>query len=47
MTMIEAPQTGKPVEFGSYNPSGLPYGTHMFTILRFVTSARSGPGSGA
>jgi len=45
MTMIEAPETGKPVEFGSYNPSGLPYGTHMFTILRFVST--SGSGSGA
>jgi cell wall-associated NlpC family hydrolase len=42
MTMIEAPQTGMPVKFGSYNPSGLPYGTHLFTILRFLTTTRSG-----
>ena len=42
MTMIEAPETGEPVKFGSYNPSSLTYGTHMFTILRFINT-----GSGA
>jgi cell wall-associated NlpC family hydrolase len=37
MTMINAPETGKPVGFASYNPAGLPFGTHMFTILRFIS----------
>lgn len=44
MTMINAPTTGQPVGFASYSPSGLPYGTHMFTILRFIST---GPGSGS
>ena len=38
MTMINAPETGKPVGFVSYNPAGLPYGTHLFTILRFIST---------
>ena len=42
MTMINAPETGKPVGFASYNPAGLPYGTHLLTILRFITAAAPG-----
>ena len=43
MTMVNAPQTGKPVGLASYNPAGLPYGTHLLTILRFtVTAATAG-----
>jgi cell wall-associated NlpC family hydrolase len=38
MTMVNAPETGEPVGFASYNPAGLPYGTHMFTILRFIST---------
>lgn len=38
MTMINAPETGEPVGFASYNPAHLPYGTHMFTILRFIAT---------
>jgi cell wall-associated NlpC family hydrolase len=41
MTMINAPETGKPVGFASYNPAGLSYGTHLFTILRFISTTRS------
>lgn len=41
MTMINAPETGKPVGPGSYNPAGLPYGTHMLTVLRWTTTSRS------
>jgi cell wall-associated NlpC family hydrolase len=41
MTMINAPQTGQPVGFASYNPAGLPYGTHLFTILRFINTTGS------
>jgi cell wall-associated NlpC family hydrolase len=40
-TMINAPETGKPVGFASYAPAGLPYGTHLFTILRFITTTGS------
>jgi cell wall-associated NlpC family hydrolase len=48
MTMINAPETGKPVGFASYNPAGLPYGNHMFTILRFInTSANPGTAAGS
>jgi cell wall-associated NlpC family hydrolase len=36
MTMINAPETGKPVGFASYNPAGLPYGSHLLTIMRFI-----------
>jgi len=42
MTMIDAPETGKPVGFGSYNPAGLPYGTHLLTVLRFVITPATG-----
>jgi cell wall-associated NlpC family hydrolase len=41
MTMINAPETGKPVGFASYNPAGLPFGTHLFTILRFISTTGS------
>jgi cell wall-associated NlpC family hydrolase len=41
MTMINAPDTGKPVGFAGYNPAGLPYGAHMFTILRFINAGAS------
>ena len=41
MTMINAPETGEPVGYASYNPAGLPYGTHMFTILRFISTGGS------
>ena len=40
MTMIAAPTTGSPVGYSSYNPAGLPYGAHLFTILRFVVETR-------
>jgi cell wall-associated NlpC family hydrolase len=41
MTMINAPETGEPVGYASYNPAGLPYGTRMFTILRFTSTGSS------
>jgi len=41
MTMIAAPETGKPVGYSSYNPAGLPYGTHLFTILRYISTTGS------
>lgn len=33
---LAAPETGQPVGFSSYAPKTLPYGTHLFTILRFL-----------
>jgi cell wall-associated NlpC family hydrolase len=38
MKMINAPETGKPIGFASYNPAGLPYGSHLLTILRFINT---------
>jgi cell wall-associated NlpC family hydrolase len=35
--MLDAPETGEPVGFSSYAPQNLPYGTHLFTILRFLS----------
>jgi cell wall-associated NlpC family hydrolase len=41
--MIAAPHTGAPVTFESYvpTPPGVPYGTHLFTILRFLNATGS------
>ena len=42
MTMVNAPETNHPVGLASYNPAGLPYGTHLLTILRFISTTTTG-----
>ena len=47
MIMVDAPRTGEDVHFANYSPSGLPYGTHLFTILRFAITRPAVQGSRA
>lgn len=39
MIMLDAYDTGQPVEFNSYAPSADRYGSHLLTILRFINTS--------